>query len=150
MVAISIAFALLFVALVAGTITAVLNDDTPTPAELADLPLPSGVEIVDSIATCNESACDGEGAVLIGESGEGVAGLIARFWHDEGWGSLPCTDGGTMCFAEEDLRISLSVWSDVDPLDVPTLWESVTDRGLEPRSLVYVHYYRCGPIYPCG
>ena len=150
MTVVAIVFALLFVGLVAGTIVTVLNDDTPDPPALADLPLPDGVEIVDSMATCTDSACDGEGAVLIGAGGEGVAGRVVQYWRDEGWGSLPCVDDGTMCFSDDDLRISLSVWSDVDPLEVPSLWESVTDRELDPGRLVFVHYYRCGSIYPCN
>jgi hypothetical protein len=149
MLIIAVGFVLVFVGLVAATILTVVSDDTPDPPALADLPLPDGVEIVDSMATCTDTACDGEGAVLIGAGGEGVAGRVAQYWRDGGWGSLPCVDDGTMCFSDDDLRISLSVWSDVDPLDVPSLWESVADRELDASRLVYVHYYRCGPIFPC-
>lgn len=149
MTVIAVVFASLFVLLSAGTIVTVVNDDTPDPPVLSDLPLPAGVEIVDSMVTCTETACDGEGAVLIGSSGEGVAGRVAQHWRDVGWRSLPCVDAGGMCFADADLRISMSVWSDVDPLDVPSLWESVADRELDGARLVYVRFYHCGPIYPC-
>lgn len=149
MVAIGVGFVGLFILLVLATIVAVMNDDTPEPPTLAAFPLPEGVEIVDSMATCTDSACDGVGVVIIGSAGEGVAGRVAQYWRDMGWGSLPCTDEGTMCFSDEDLRISLSVWADVDPLQVPKLWESVTNKGLDPGRLVYVHFYRCGSIFPC-
>jgi hypothetical protein len=149
MVAVAIGFILLLMGLVAGMVVAVVNDDTPEAPTLAELPLPVGVEVFDSMPTCTDSACDGEGAVLVGSAGEGVAGRVVRHWRDAGWGSLPCTDEGTMCFADDDLRISMSVWADVDPLQVPKLWESVTDADLDPARLVYVHYYRCGSIFPC-
>lgn len=149
MTAVGVALVGLFIALVAATILAVISDDTPEPPALAELPLPAGVEIVDSMPTCTDSACDGQGVVLVGSAGEGVAGRVASHWRQEGWLSLPCVDDGTMCFSDDDLRISMSVWADVDPLRVPKLWEAVADSGIDPGRLIYVHYYRCGSIYPC-
>lgn len=146
---VGVAFFALFIALVGATILAVVNDDTPDPPGLDELPLPATVEIVDSMATCTDTACDGQGVVLIGSAGEGVVGRLAGFWRDAGWASLPCADEGTMCFADDDLRLALSVWSDVDPLHIPKLWESVNDEGLDAGRLVYVHYFRCGSIFPC-
>lgn len=150
MAAVGIGLVGLFLALVAGTIVAVLADDTPEAPALASFPLPDGVEIVESVPTCDDSACDGHGVVLIGSGGEGVAGRLAGDWRSRGWASLPCVAGGTMCFTQGDLRLSMSVWADVDPLRVPRLWESVADSGIDPRRLVYVHFYRCGAILPCG
>lgn len=149
MVAIGLALGGLLAVLVLFTIVAVITADLPEPAVLADLPLPDGVEIVDSMPTCSESACDGEGVVLIGSGGEGVAGRLAGAWRDGGWDSRPCVDEGTLCFASADLRISMSVWADVDPLRIPKLWEAVTNADVDPDRLVFVHVYRCGSIIPC-
>lgn len=149
MVTIAVALFGLFLTLVVGTIVTVIATDGPEPPTLEGLPLPAGVEIVDSMPTCTDSACDGQGVVLIGSAGEGVAGRVARAWRDAGWASLPCRDEGTMCFADEDLRISMSVWADVDPLRIPKLWDAVADSGIDAGRLVYVHYFRCGPIVPC-
>lgn len=149
MVGVGLGFVGLFLVLVAGTILAVVADDTPKPPVLQELPLPAAVDIVDSMPTCTNSACDGEGVVLVGSAGEGVAGRVAGHWRGLGWASLPCVDDGTMCFSDGDLRISMSVWSDVDPLRVPKLWEAVADSGVDPARLVYVHFYRCGSIFPC-
>jgi len=152
MVTVSIAFASLFTVLALGTIVAVMADDTPPAPSLEELPILDESEVVDSIATCTDAACDGFGVLLMGRDLDGamLTGRLIRFWRSEGWETVSCQDSGTLCLAEDDYRISVLPWDQVDPVLAPTLVEGVADRGLDRSRLLYVHYYRCGPIYPCG
>ena len=152
MVTVSIAFASLFTVLALGTIVAVMADDTPPAPDLEELPILAESEVVDSIATCTDAACDGFGVLLMGRGLDGpmLTGRLIRLWHSEGWETVSCQDSGTLCLAEDDYRISVLPWDQVDPVFAPTLVEGVADRGLDRSRLLYVHYYRCGSIYPCG
>jgi hypothetical protein len=149
MAAVATGFVTLFIVLVIATIVAVAAEDMPAAPELTDLPLAEAVEVVDSMSICTHQACDGVGVALIGSAGEGVAGRLASTWRAAGWDSLPCRDTGAMCFSDGDLRISMNVWADIDPLTVPKFVETIADRGIDEDRLVYVHYYRCGVILPC-
>ncbi len=151
MLAVGIAFVSLFVVLVLGTIVAVLADDTPQVPALEGLPVIDESEIVDSISTCTDAACDGFGVLLMGRDLEApvLTGRLTRLWRSKGWRSVPCVDEGGVCFADKDLRISVRDWDDIDPVLAPTLVEGVADRGLDAARLLYVHYYRCGVIYAC-
>jgi hypothetical protein len=151
MLAVGIAFVSLFVVLVLGTIVAVLADDTPQVPALEGLPVIDESEIVDSISTCTDAACDGFGVLLMGRDLEApvLTGRLTRLWRSKGWRSVPCVDEGGVCFADKDLRISVRDWDDIDPVLAPTLVEGVADRDLDAARLLYVHYYRCGVIYAC-
>ncbi|MEE9206658.1 MAG: hypothetical protein V3U50_06725 [Acidimicrobiia bacterium] len=151
MLAVGIAFISLFVVLALGTIVAVMADDTPQVPDLEGLPIIEESEVVDSISTCTEAACDGYGVLLMGIdlAAPALTGRLVRLWRSQGWRSVPCLDEGGICFAEKDLRISVRDWGDVDPVLAPTLVEGVADRDLDAARLLYVHYYRCGAIYPC-
>ena len=151
MLAVGIAFISLFVVLALGTIVAVMADDTPQVPALEGLPVIDESEIVDSISTCTDAACDGFGVLLMGRDLEApvLTGRLTRLWRSKGWRSVPCVDEGGVCFADKDLRISVRDWDDIDPLLAPTLVEGVADRGLDAARLLYVHYYRCGVIYAC-
>lgn len=152
MVTVSIAFASLFTVLALGTIVAVMADDTPPAPELEELPILAESEVVDSIATCTDAACDGFGVLLMDRDLDApmLTGRLIRLWRSEGWETVSCQDSGTLCLAEDDYRISVLPWDQVDPVLAPTLVEGVADRGLDRSRLLYVHYYRCGSIYPCG
>ncbi len=151
MLAVGIAFISLFVVLVLGTIVAVLADDTPQVPALEGLPVIDESEIVDSISTCTDAACDGFGVLLMGRDLEApvLTGRLTSLWRSKGWRPVPCVDEGGVCFADNDLRISVRDWDDIDPVLAPTLVEGVADRGLDAARLLYVHYYRCGVIYAC-
>lgn len=151
MLAVGLAFISLFVVLALGTIVAVMADDTPQVPALEGLPVIDQSEVVDSISTCTDAACDGYGVLLMGRGLEApvLTSRLASLWRSKGWRSVPCLDEGGMCFADEDLRISVRGWDDIDPVFAPTLVEGVADRALDAARLLYIHYYRCGVIYPC-
>ncbi len=151
MVLVGLGFASLFMVLVVSTVVAVVADDTPEAPALEGLPIVSGVEVVDSIATCNEMACDGYGVLLMGIEDEAsvLRSQLVRHWRTSGWHQVPCRDDGGLCFGDRDLRISLRDWSQVDPIMAPTLVAGVADRGLPANRLLYIRYYRCGAIYSC-
>ena len=151
MMAVGLAFVSLFLVLSLGTIVAVMADDTPPAPELESFPIIEDSEVIDSISTCTDEACDGYGVLLMGrESNAGrlTEGLV-NFWRSEGWQSVPCLDDSRICFARDDLRLSVRDWDEVDPVMAPTLVEGVIDSGLDQARLLYVHYYRCGSIQPC-
>jgi hypothetical protein len=151
MVAVAIAFVSLFVVLASGTIVAVVADDTVEVPGLEELPLDGEAEIVDSIPTCTDTACDGYGILLQGsalDAGE-LTEVLSAEWGRLGWSRIACADEGELCFAEDDVHISLRHWDQVDPVLAPTFVEGVADRGLDPSRLLYVHLYRCGIIHPC-
>ena len=151
MVAVGVAFVSLFGVLALGTIVAVIADDTPQAPELEGLPMIEESELIDSISTCTDSACDGYGVLLVGR-GLDAADLTLRLvdeWRSQGWRFVPCIDDGRSCFADDDLRISVRDWVLVDPLIAPTLVERVADSGLDATRFLYVHYYRCGVISAC-
>ena len=151
--AVGAGFLLLLLGLVLATIVAVVADDTPPAPALEELPIVDGVEVVDSMATCDDTACDGYGVLLMGVDGEALAGRsrLVRDWRSRGWEPVPCADDGDgICLGDHDLRISVRDWAEVDPVMAPTLVEGVAARGLPADHLLYVRYYRCGAIYPCG
>ncbi len=151
MVAVGIAFVSLFVVLALGTIVAVMADDSPQGPDLEGLPIIDGSVVIDSIATCTDSACDGYGVLLMGIELDApvLTQQLGSHWRSTGWSLVPCLDDGSICFADDDLRISVRDWDRVDPFLAPTLVEGVADRGLDAARLLYVHYYRCGVIVPC-
>ncbi len=151
MVTVGIAFVSLFIVLALGTIVAVMADDTPPTPELEGFPIIEGSEMVDSISTCTDTACDGYGILLMGRDLDApkLTESLVSFWRSSGWRSVGCVDESSICFADDDLRISVRDWEQVDPLLAPTLVEGVADRELDAARLLYVHYYRCGVIFPC-
>ncbi len=150
--AVGAAFLALLVGLIIATIVVVIADDTPPAPALEELPIVDGVEVVDSIATCDETACDGYGVLLMGVDGEApaVRSRLVRDWRSRGWEPVRCDDDAGICLGDHDLRISVRDWADVDPVMAPTLVEGVAARGLSADHLLYIRYYRCGAIYPCG
>jgi hypothetical protein len=151
MVAVGFAFVSLLVVLALGTIVAVLADDTPQGPDLESLPIIDGSVVIDSIATCTDSACDGYGVLLMSIDIDApvLTQRLGAHWRSTGWSPVPCLDDGSVCFADDDLRLSVMNWDRVDPFLAPTLLEGVVDRGLDATRLLYVHYYRCGVILPC-
>lgn len=140
----------LFVLVVIATVVAVASGDGSEPPTPEDLPLAVGTEALDSIVTCTEEACDGVGVLVAGGDGHTPIEGLAEHWRLRGWDEVPCMENGLVCFAEGDLRISLSAWDEADHLKAPTLVELVADRGLDSSTLAFVHLYRCGTIVPCG
>jgi len=151
MVAVGVAFISLFAVLALGTIVAVMADDGPQAPELEGLPIVEESEVVDSIPACTESACDGYRVLLMGRhlDAESLTRRLVSYWLARGWRSIACDDDSRICFADDDLRISLRDWDQVDPLIAPTFVEGVADRGLDEQRLLVVHYFRCGANYPC-
>lgn len=151
MVAVGIAFLSLFVILASGTILAVVADDTVEPPAIDDLSLTSQADIVDSIPTCTDSACDGHGVLLMAKQMDAptLTAELTGHWRGRGWEPARCLDDGDLCFSEGELRISVRDWDQVDPLLAPTFVEEVEDQELDSRRLLYVHYYRCGIIHAC-
>lgn len=151
MVAVAIAFVGLFLILASGTILAVVADDSLEIPDLSEFPLDGQAEIIDSMPTCTDSACDGHGVLLQGQNADALTLTdgLQRYWLTRGWEEAQCVDEGEICFAEDDLRISIRNWDQVDPLLAPTFVEDVADQGLDPARLLYAHYYRCDIIHPC-
>jgi hypothetical protein len=151
MVVVAIIFVSLFFVLATGTILAVVADDSIEGPSLEDLPLNGGAEVVDAMATCTDSACDGHGVLLMGTEygADALAARLGEHWQRRGWEPSSCVDDGDFCFADDDLRISVRTWDRVDPTFAPTFVEGVADRQLDPRRLLYIHYFRCGIIHAC-
>lgn len=151
MVVVSIVFVGLFLVLATGTILAVVADDSIEGPLLDDLPLNGGAEVVDAMATCTESACDGHGVLLMGTeyAADALAVRLGDHWRSRGWSRSACLDDGEICFEDGDLQISVRTWDHVDPTFAPTFVEGVADRGLDPSRLLYIHYFRCGIIHAC-
>ncbi len=151
MVTIGVVLVSLFVVLAIGTIAAVIADDTPAAPDLAEFPIVEGVQVVDSTSTCADLPCDGFGVLLMGKGLEEpvLSVRLVSFWRSDGWRSVVCVDDSRDCLANDDLRIYVRSWDQVDSLLAPTFVEIAENRGLEAAQLLYVHYYRCGAIYPC-
>ena len=151
MVTVGIVFVSMFFVLSLGTIVAVMADDTPPTPDLAGLPTIPGSEVVASISTCTDSACDGHGVLLMrsGFDTHSLTESLSNLWRSRGWHSVDCIGKGDHCLADDDLRISVRNWDQVNPALAPTLVGEVADRELDGSQLLYVHYYRCGTIYPC-
>lgn len=147
--AIGVLLVVLFATVVMATVVAVTSDTIPDAPGLDDLPVPDGLEVVASMETCTDRACDGLGVVLLGSAEVGPTTQLATAWRAGQWEQLSCVDDGTLCFASADLRLSMTRWTAVDKASTPTLAEAVAALGLDPRRLVYVHYYRCGANHPC-
>jgi hypothetical protein len=152
MVAVTIAFISLFIVLASGTILAVVADDTVEGPPLEEFPFNSGAEIVDTMATCTDAACDGHGILLMGRETDAaeLTEDLSQLWRRRGWVPVRCLDRGEVCFGEGELRISLRNWDQVDPMLAPTFVEGVADRSLDPGRLLYAHFYRCGLIHACN
>ena len=151
MVTVGIAFVSLFAVLALGTIVAVMADDTQPGPALEEFPIINESQMIDSIVTCTDAACDGHGVLLMGRELDApmLRGRLVGYWRAQGWDTLECLDNGQICLAKDDLRLSILDWSEVDPTLAPTLVEGVSDRELDGNRLLYVHYYRCGAIYAC-
>lgn len=148
-VAVGALLSLLFVSIVLVMVFAVLGDETPDAPALEDLPVSADVEVIASMETCTDRACDGLGAALAGSPGQSASSQLATEWRDAGWNQLSCVDGGSLCFGMGDLRLSMTAWVDMDEASVPMLVDTVAEHSIDPRRLVFVHYYRCGSIHPC-
>jgi hypothetical protein len=151
MVAVTIAFISLFVVLASGTILAVVADDTAEIPRLDEFPVNGDAEIIDTMATCTDAACDGHSVLLIGVETDAptLTDRLSDLWGRRGWERVTCRDNGEVCFGDGPLRISLRNWDQVDPLLAPTFVEEVADRELDPERLLYAHFFRCGILTTC-
>ncbi len=80
---------------------------------------------------------------------EPLSARLGDHWRSLGWSRTGCIDDGEICFADDDLWISVRTWDRVDPTFAPTFVEEVADRQLDPHRLLYIHYFRCGIIHDC-
>ena len=140
-----------FVAIVVGTILSVGSSKSESP-ELGDLALPVSVDVIDSHATCDASACDGFG-LAVDRDGMDVAGMeqaIAERLRLDGWSDESACPASVICLERDDLRVEILPWSNLDESVAPTMRDSLTESGVDQTRLVYLSYYRCGVLRACA
>jgi hypothetical protein len=139
-----------FVAVIVATIISV-GTSPPESPDLEDLALPVSVQVVDSHATCDASACDGYGLVVDRDGmavTEMATNIADRLRIDDWVDDAPC-DEGAVCLQRDDLRVEIRPWLDVPESVAPAMRASLTESGVDQARLVYVAYYRCGVLRSC-
>jgi len=151
MLALGLALLFGFVAIAIATIVSVGGSRSDSP-ELDDLALPVGVDLVDSHATCDATACDGFGLV-VDRDGADLALMvetIADRLRMDDWVDRTVCEGPVTCLARGDLRVEIRSWIDLDETVAPTMRASLDEASIDQSRLVYVSYYRCGVLRPCA
>ena len=141
-----------FITLGAATVISVTRANGPGPPTLADVPIPAGVELVDSHALCQAEACDGAGGVF-GWSEvrvEVAVPRLAEHFFGNGWIGDPagCPEG-VRCFQQGGLRSTIRPWLEVDETVGTAMRASIRERGVVEDDLVYVSVVRCGILTDC-
>ena len=138
--------------LVASTsmIAAVVAADGNGMPDLEHLPLPPGVEIVDTHATCDANECDGYGIVVgrVETRPQRVMELVQSRLRGFGWAQRDCGDGD-VCMRRDGLSVEMRPWLEVPDTEAVAVRDGLTDRGVDQASLVYVLYHRCSDLHPC-
>ncbi|HUG75435.1 MAG TPA: hypothetical protein VMM81_07185 [Acidimicrobiia bacterium] len=141
-----------FIALGAATVLSVTGANGPQPPTLADLPIPTGVELVDSHTLCEADACDGAGGVFAWDPirVEAAVGMLAEHFLGNGWIGDPgtCLEG-VRCFQRGGLRSTIRPWLEVDETVGTTMRASIREQGIIEDNLVYVSVIRCGILTDC-
>ncbi|MEX2323424.1 MAG: hypothetical protein WEA29_06595 [Acidimicrobiia bacterium] len=141
-----------FIALGAATVLSVTGANGPEPPTLADVPIPTGVELVDSHALCEADACDGAGGVFAWDPirVEAAVTMLAENFLVNGWigdpGSCP---EGVRCFQRGGLRSTIRPWLEVDETVGTAMRAAIRDQGIVEDDLVYVSVIRCGILTDC-
>ena len=131
-------------------IAAVIASDANGMPRLEELALPSGVEIVDTHATCDANECDGYGMVVDHEASPPgrVIELIESRLRSVGWGQRDCTPG-EVCMRRDDLGIVMMPWSNVPGTEAVAMRAALEERDIDQAGLVYLLYHRCSELHPC-
>jgi hypothetical protein len=141
-----------FIALGVATVLSVTRANGPQPPTLADLPIPTGVELVDSHALCQADACDGAGGVFAWDPirVEAAVTMLGEYFLGNGWIGEPgsCPEG-VRCFRQEDLRSTIRPWLEVDDSVGTTMRASIREQGIVEDDLLYVSVIRCEILTDC-
>jgi hypothetical protein len=131
-------------------IAAVIASDGNGMPDIDQLPLPSGVDIVDTHAACDANECAGYGMV-VGREGTPpgrIIELIQSRLRSVGWGQRDCPSG-EVCMRRDDLGIVMMPWSNVSETEAVAMRVALEERDIEQAALVYVLYHRCSELHPC-
>jgi hypothetical protein len=111
MVAVGAVFLFGFMAIATATVLSVVADDTPEPATVAFLALPTEVEVLDAHLICTAEACDGDGAVLLSEGRTAAVALalVQTRLREAGWWDHRCGDSEP-CLRRNDLGAEVLPW----------------------------------------
>jgi len=115
--------------------------------------MPSGVDIVDSHATCQAEACDGTGYVIAWDpmTSHAAVSMLAEHFLERGWvGAVGSCDDGSRCLSQGDLRAEIRPWSTVDEMVGTIMRTSLRERGIDEVDLVYVSVASCSILGVCG
>jgi len=139
-----------FIVASTSMIAAVVASDGNGMPDIDQLPLPSGVDIVDTHAACDANECAGYGMV-VGDEGTPpgrIIELIQSRLRSVGWGQRDCAPG-EVCMRRDDLGVVMRPWSAVAKTEAVAVRSALEDRGIDQASLVYVLYHRCSDLHPC-
>ena len=137
-----------FIVASTSMIAAVVASDGNGMPDLEYLALPSGVEIVDTHATCDANECDGYGMVVgsEGTAARRVIDLVRSRLRSVGWAQRDCA---AVCMRRDGLGVVLRPWSEVPGDEAVAMRDALDDGGVDQEDLVYVLYHRCSDLHPC-
>jgi len=151
MVAVGAVFLFGFMAIAIATVLSVVSDDTPEPATVAFLALPTEVEVLDAHLICTAEACDGEGAVLLSEGRTAALALalVQTGLREAGWWDHRCGESEP-CLRRNDLGAEVLPWVAVhDDPATAAMRANLNRMQVDQESLVYVRVFRCNVLTPC-
>jgi len=138
--------------LIASTsmIAAVVAADGNGMPDLEHLPLPPGVEILDTHATCDPNECDGYGIVLSRDdtAPQRVIELVQSRLRGLGWAQRDC-GGDDVCMRRDGLSVEMRPWTEVPDTEAVAVRDGLVDRRVDQEPLVYLLYHRCSDLHPC-
>jgi hypothetical protein len=141
-----------FIVLGVATVLSVTRSNGPQPPTLADLPIPTGVQLIDSHHLCEADACDGAGGVFAWDPirVDAAVSMFAEYFLGNGWIGDPgsCAEG-VRCLRRGDLRATVRPWLEVDETVGTAMRASIRERGVVEDDLVYVSVIRCGILESC-
>jgi hypothetical protein len=141
-----------FIVLGAATVLSVTRANGPQPPTLADVPIPTGVELVDSHTLCEADACDGAGGVFAWDPirVEVAVTMLAEYLLSNGWIGDPGTcPEGVRCFQHGGLRSTIRPWLEVHETVGTNMRASIREQGIVEDDLVYVSVIHCGILTEC-
>ncbi len=152
MLAVGVVLFLSFLSIAVATVVSVASDDTPEPATVAVLSLPTDLEVIDAHQTCNAEACDGEGAVVKSEGRSAViaVAMVQEELRAAGWWEHRCGDDEP-CLRRNDLGVEVVPWVAVhEQPATAAMRANIEGMPVDQASLVYVRVFRCNVLTPCA
>ncbi len=151
MLAVGVVLFLSFLSIAVATVVSVASDDTPEPATVAVLSLPTDLEVIDAHQTCNAEACDGEGAVVqsAGRPAMIAVAMVEEELRGAGWWEHRCGEDEP-CLRRNDLGVEVLPWVAVhEQPATAAMRANIEGMPIDQASLVYVRVFRCNVLTPC-